>query len=96
MKLIKILEQKIKLILFNFLIEFIIILNLLVFNLFLVFFSFFLLKINLEPSSTFIISPMIERTLFQLTQAIFAYRIGVIHAPSQYGRSMVIQILSQV
>jgi hypothetical protein len=50
----------------------------------------------LEPSSTFIISPMMERTLFQLTQAITAYRIGVIHAPSQYGRSTVIQTLAQV
>jgi hypothetical protein len=39
---------------------------------------------------------MMERTLFQLTQAISAYRIGVIHAPSQYGRSSVIQTLAQV
>jgi hypothetical protein len=39
---------------------------------------------------------MMERTLFQLTQAISAYRIGVIHAPSQYGRSAVIQTLAMV
>jgi hypothetical protein len=39
---------------------------------------------------------MMERTLFQLTQAISAYRIGVIHAPSQYGRSAIIQTLAQV
>ncbi|CAF4642114.1 unnamed protein product, partial [Rotaria sp. Silwood2] len=50
----------------------------------------------IEPSSTFIISPMMERTLFQLTQAICAYRIGVVHAPSQYGRSAVIQTLAQL
>ncbi len=37
-----------------------------------------------------------ERTLFQLTQAISAYRIGVVHAPSQYGRSAVIHTLAQV
>ncbi len=37
-----------------------------------------------------------ERTLFQLTQAICAYRIGVVHAPSQYGRSSVIHTLAQV
>ncbi|CAF4149034.1 unnamed protein product, partial [Rotaria sp. Silwood1] len=48
------------------------------------------------PSSTFIISPMMERTLFQLTQAISAYRIGVVHAPLQYGRSTVIQTLAQL
>lgn len=39
---------------------------------------------------------MMERTLFELTQAISAYRIGVIHAPSQYGRSTIIQTLAQV
>ncbi|CAF4982781.1 unnamed protein product, partial [Rotaria sp. Silwood1] len=50
----------------------------------------------IEPSSTFIISPMMERTLFQLTQAISAYRIGVVHAPLQYGRSTVIQTLAQL
>lgn len=37
-----------------------------------------------------------ERTLFQLTQAISAYRIGVIHASPQYGRSTIIQNLAQV
>jgi len=37
-----------------------------------------------------------ERTLFQLTQAICAYRIGVVHAPSQYGRSSTVQTLAQV
>jgi len=37
-----------------------------------------------------------ERTLFQLTQAICAYRIGVVHATSQYGRSAIIQTLAQV
>ncbi|CAF1556278.1 unnamed protein product, partial [Rotaria sordida] len=50
----------------------------------------------IEPSSTFIISPMMERTLFELTQAISAYRIGVVHAPSQYGKSAVIQTLAQL
>jgi hypothetical protein len=39
---------------------------------------------------------MMERTLFQLTQAVSAYRIGVVHAPSQYGRSSIVQTLSQV
>jgi hypothetical protein len=39
---------------------------------------------------------MMERTLFQLTEAICAYRIGVVHAPSQYGRSTIIQTLAQV
>ncbi|CAF1088574.1 unnamed protein product [Rotaria sordida] len=50
----------------------------------------------IEASSTFIISPMMERTLFELTQAISAYRIGVVHAPSQYGKSAVIQTLAQL
>jgi hypothetical protein len=54
------------------------------------------LKINLEPSTTFIISPMMERTLFQLTQAVCAYRIGVVHASPQYGRSAIVQTLAQV
>ncbi|CAF3428145.1 unnamed protein product [Rotaria socialis] len=50
----------------------------------------------IEPSSTFVISPMMERTIFQLTQAICAYRIGVVHAPAQYGRSTIIQTLAQL
>ena len=37
-----------------------------------------------------------ERTLFQLTQAVCAYRIGVVHASSQYGRSAIIQTLAQI
>ena len=37
-----------------------------------------------------------ERTLFQLTQAICAYRIGVVHALPQYGRTTIIQTLAQV
>lgn len=39
---------------------------------------------------------MMERTLFELTQAITSYRIGIIHASSQYGRSSIIQTLAQV
>ncbi|CAF1139632.1 unnamed protein product [Adineta steineri] len=50
----------------------------------------------MEPSSTFIISPLMERTLFQLTQAICNYRIGVVHAPPQYGRSSSIHTLAQL
>ncbi|UJR29306.1 hypothetical protein I4U23_010520 [Adineta vaga] len=50
----------------------------------------------IEPSSTFIISPLMERTLFQLTQAISSYRIGVLHAKPQYGRSTIIETLAQL
>ncbi len=57
---------------------------------------FFFFKINLEPSSTFIISPLMERTLLQLTHAISAYRIDVVHAQSQNGRSAIIQTSIQV
>ncbi len=37
-----------------------------------------------------------ERTLFQLTQAISAYRIDVVHAQTQNGRSAIIQTSIQV
>ena len=37
-----------------------------------------------------------ERTLFQLTQAVCAYRIGVVHALPRYGRTTIIQTLTQV
>ena len=47
-------------------------------------------------SSTFVISPMMERTIFQLSQSISAFRIGLLHGPSQYGRSAIVQCLSQV
>ncbi|CAF1514427.1 unnamed protein product, partial [Adineta ricciae] len=50
----------------------------------------------IEPSSTFIISPLMERTLFQLTQAVCAYRIGVLHAKPQSGRLTTIQTLAQL
>jgi hypothetical protein len=86
------LEQKTKSILFNFRIEFIITSNFSVG----LFVAFQTRCLSLEPSPTFVISPMMERTLFQLTEAISAYRIGVVHAPVQYGRSTVIQTLVQV
>jgi len=59
-------------------------------------FKIYFFKIYLEPSSTFFISPMMERTLFELSQAISAYRIVVVHAQWQYGRSAIIQTSAQL
>lgn len=51
---------------------------------------------SLDMSTTFVISPMMERTIFQLSQSICAFRIGLLHSPCEYGRSSIVQCLSQV